>query len=66
MIAYDPKADTIEESARIWKQGKVTVVLDHFEVRKVYFIKRNHRVIGVEPVTEAERVPYLKSRDGRR
>jgi hypothetical protein len=66
LMAYDPKADTIEESARIFRQGKVHVALDHFEVRKVHFIKRNHRVIAVEPVTDAERAPYIKSRDSRK
>lgn len=66
MIAYDPKGDTLEESARIWKQGKARVVVEHFEVRHVHFIQRDHRVIAVEPVTDAEKAPYLKARDSRR
>jgi hypothetical protein len=65
-IAYDPKADTLEESVQIWRQGRAKVALDHFEVRKVHFMPRDHRVIAVEPVTDDERKPYLKARDSRR
>src|SRR5262249_53456402 len=64
--AYDPKGATIAESAQLFRQGKATVALDHIEVRKVHFMKRDHRVIGVSPPTEAERAPYLKARDSRK
>jgi hypothetical protein len=66
LMAYDPKADTLEASARLWKQGQLKVVLEHFEIPQVNFIKRDHRVIAVEPVTDAEKAPYLKARDSRR
>lgn len=66
LLAYDPKADTIEASARLWKQGQLKVALDHFEIRQMHFIKRDHRVLGVEPVTDAEKAPYLRARDSRR
>lgn len=66
LMAYDPKADTLAESVQIFRQGKMHVVLDHFEVRKVHFIKRDHRVIAVEPITAAEQAPYIKSRDSRK
>ena len=63
MIAYDPKVPTFQEAARLWKQrrGEVTVVLDHMFVRMVGFIKRDHRVLFIEAVTEEERKPYLKA-----
>jgi hypothetical protein len=66
LVAYDPKAETLEQSAQIFRQGNLQVALDHFEVQKAPFLKRNHRVLAVEPVTDAERAPYIKSRDSRK
>jgi len=62
LIAYDPKASTFEEARDIRFRGKMKVVLPHFEVRAADFLPRDHRVIGVEPVTPEERAAYEKSR----
>jgi hypothetical protein len=63
MIAYDPKVVTFQDAANLWKfkRGDVKVALDHILVRMVNFIKRDHRVLTVEPVTDEEKAPYLKS-----
>ena len=66
LIAYDPKAVTFEEAARIWANHQTKVAMAHLEVRQVHFLPRNHRVLAVEPVTDAERAAYLKARDGRK
>jgi hypothetical protein len=65
-IAYDPKAPTFEEAAKLWAEKKTKVANPHIEVRQVFFLPRRHRVLAVEPVTEAERSAYLKARDGRK
>jgi hypothetical protein len=65
MIAYDPKGATYEEAAHIWKAGKTKIALDHILVRQVNFLPRDHRVLRVEPLTDAERATYNKSRDSR-
>jgi hypothetical protein len=64
MIAYDPKTPTFQEAANLWKhrRGEVKVALDHIFVRMVNFIKRDHRVLFVEPVSDEEMAPYLKAR----
>jgi hypothetical protein len=64
MVAYDPKVATFQDAANLWKhrRGEVKVALDHILVRMVHFIKRDHRVLTVEPVTDAEKAPYLKAR----
>ena len=67
LIAYNPKGSTYEEAARIRrKKASVSIVLDHVEVRKIDFIKRDHRVLLVEPVTDAEKAPYLRAMQSRR
>jgi hypothetical protein len=67
LIAYNPKGSTYEEAARIWrKKESLSIALDHIEVRKIDFMKRDHRVLLVEPVTDAEKAPYLRSIESRR
>jgi hypothetical protein len=62
MIAYDPVVKTYQEAAALHKRGKKTVALDHILVRKVHFMPRDHRVLAVEPVTDEEYAPYLRTR----
>ena len=64
MIAYDPKVVTYQDAANLWKfkRGDVKIALDHIFVRLANFGKRDHRVLVVEPVTDEERAPYLKSK----
>jgi hypothetical protein len=61
MIAYDPKASTFQEAAQLHRDKKLKVALNHILVRKVLFMPRDHRVVATEPVTDAERLPILKS-----
>jgi hypothetical protein len=65
MIAYDPKCDTYEQCAIVWKKHETKVNFEHLVVREVSFLPRDHRVLFVEPLTEAERATYAKSRDSR-
>ncbi len=64
MIAYEPKGITFQDAANLWKfrRKDVKVTIDHMLVRYVNFGKRDHRVLTVEPVTDEEKAPYLKSR----
>jgi hypothetical protein len=68
MIAFDPKAPTFQDAANAWKyeKGTMTVTLDWMTVAQVAFMKRDHRVLAVEDVTEAELAPYKKARDSRK
>jgi hypothetical protein len=68
MIAYDPKPATFQEAANVWKykRGTLNVALDWMNVAQAAFIKRDHRVLVVEPVTDAELAPYIRARDSRR
>jgi hypothetical protein len=66
LIAYDPKASSFEEARDIRARGSMKVVMGHVEVRAFDFLKRDHRVIAKEAVTNEERAPYEKSRDSRR
>ncbi|HMY20960.1 MAG TPA: hypothetical protein PKA58_31770 [Polyangium sp.] len=63
MIVYEPKVATFQDAANQWKfhRKDVKVALDHIFVRMVNFIKRDHRVLVVEPITDDEKAPYLKS-----
>jgi hypothetical protein len=65
MIAYDPKCDTFERCAVSWKKHEATINYEHLVVREVNFLPRDHRVLFVEPLTEAERATYNRSRDSR-
>ena len=65
MIAYDPKSDTYEQAAKTWQKHEVKVIFEHLVVRDIHFLPREHRIIFVEPLTEAERATYIKSRDSR-
>ncbi len=62
MIAYEPKAQTWEEAARMWKDKKVTVAKKHISVRRVNFLTRDYRILFTEPVTPEERKPYEESK----
>lgn len=59
MIAYEPKASSYAEAAKLWTSPARTVAIPHIEVRKIHFMPRDHRVLKVEPVTPAELQPYL-------
>jgi hypothetical protein len=50
LTAYDPKAPSFEDAARAWKAGGMQVVMEHVEVQTPVFLKRDHRVLAVEPV----------------
>jgi hypothetical protein len=63
MIAYDPKAPTFAEAARVRKKGGMKVVMGHLEVRLSDFLTRDHRVIAKESITDEERAPYIRARD---
>jgi hypothetical protein len=65
MIAYDPKCDSYEIAAKTWKNHGATPMFDHLVVREVSFLPRDHRVLFVEPLTQAELATYTKSLDGR-
>ena len=65
MIAYDPKSDTFEQAAQTWKKRETKVIFEHLVVRDIHFLPRDHRVVFVEPLTDAERTTYTKSRDSR-
>ncbi len=65
MIAYDPKCDTYEACAKLWQSHQAKSMYDHLVVREVNFLPRDHRVLFVEPLTEAERATYDKARDSR-
>jgi hypothetical protein len=60
MIAYDPKAASYEEAAMLWASPERTIAIPHIEVRKIHFMPRDHRVLKVEAVTQAELEPYLQ------
>jgi hypothetical protein len=62
LIAYDPKAPTFEDARDLRGRGVLKVLMPHLEVRAADFLPRNHRVIGVEPVTPEERAPYERAR----
>lgn len=68
MIAYDPKPATFQEAANVWrfKRDTLTVALDWMNVAQAAFMKRDHRVLVVEKVTDAELAPYIKARDSRK
>ena len=68
MIAYEPKAATFQDAANMWKfkRSSTTVALDWMNVAMAPFMARDHRVLVVEPVTDAELAPYIKARDSRR
>lgn len=65
MIAYDPKGQSWDEAARMWREKKVSVIVPHFVVRKVDFMVRDYRVLAVEPVTAEEKAAFEASRTSR-
>ncbi len=63
MIAYDPKVDSFQDAAIVWKRKQgVKVILDHVHVQLQPFLSRDHRVLLVEPVIDEELVAYKKSK----
>lgn len=56
MLAYDPKAESFDEAARMWREGRagLTVALPTVRVARHLFIVRDQRIVGVEDVTAAE------------
>jgi hypothetical protein len=63
LAAYDPKAPTFEDAREVRRRGGMKMVNAHFEVRLADFLPRDHRVVAIEPLTEAELAPYIKARD---
>ncbi len=57
LTAYDPKAPTFEDAARAWKAGGMQVLMEHVEVQTPLFLRRDHRVIAVEPVVVGDGGP---------
>ncbi|MEZ4306759.1 MAG: hypothetical protein R3F14_01740 [Polyangiaceae bacterium] len=62
MMAFEPKAQTWEEAARLWKDKKVKIVLKRFTVRRTNFLTRDYRVLFKEPLTAEEREIYEASK----
>lgn len=62
MVAFDPKANTWEEAARMWKDRQVNVIIPHFTVRRIDFLVRDYRVLFKEPVTPEEQAAYEASK----
>lgn len=65
MIAYEEKAPTFGEAALLWKRGQKKVALDWMVVAMNMFMKRDHRVLKVEPVTDDEKKAYLHAKNSR-
>jgi hypothetical protein len=65
MIAYDPTSPTFEQAAKVWQKHETKLIFEHLIVRDIHFLPREHRVVFVEPLTDAERLTYTRSRDGR-
>jgi hypothetical protein len=63
MVAYDPKAQTWEEAARMWKKKQVSVIIQHFTVRRTDFLTRDYRVLFKEDVTPEEKAVYEASKN---
>ncbi len=68
MIAYDPKPKDFQEAANLWKHERngFTVAKDWMDVALVLFIKRDHRVLAVEPVSDEELAPYNRMKNSRK
>ena len=63
MVAYEPKASTFEDAARMWEHKEsLKVAVDHVFVQINQFMTRDSRIIRNEPVTDAERAGYLKGK----
>ena len=62
MTAYDPKASTWEEAARMWKKKQVSVIVPHFTVRRTDFLTRDYRVLFKEDITPEEKARYEASK----
>lgn len=67
LIAFEPKAADWESVRPLWRQKKqkLTVFKDHVLVRKLNWLKRDYRVVTVEPVTPDDKVGYERDRTAR-
>jgi hypothetical protein len=67
LIAFEPKAADWESVRPLWRQKKqkLTVFKDHVLVRKLNWLKRDYRVVTVEPVTPEDKVGYERDRTAR-
>lgn len=65
MVAYQEKASTFEEAASMWKKGGMTVALNWMVVAMHLFLPRDHRVLAVEKVTDAEMAGYNHAKNSR-
>ena len=54
MIAYEEKADSFEQAVQLWSKGRLTVALPKVRVAKHRFVRRDHRVLVREEVSERE------------
>jgi hypothetical protein len=64
MIAYEPKVNTFEDGAKLWtkERARVKVKVPHLSSMKHIFIKRDHRVLANEPVTEDDLAAWKKGK----
>ncbi|MBK8252178.1 MAG: hypothetical protein IPK82_05860 [Polyangiaceae bacterium] len=62
MMAFDPKANSWEEAANMWKNKQVNVIIKHFTVRRSDFLTRDYRVLFKEPLTAEEKQIYEASK----
>jgi hypothetical protein len=67
MIAYEPKVNTFEDGAKLWtkERARVKVAMPYLSSMKHLFIKRDHRVLASEPVTEDEQAAWKKAKASR-
>jgi hypothetical protein len=54
-IAYEPKATSFEQARLLWRQRGLKVALVPVRVQRHLFVKRDHRILGNEPVTDADK-----------
>ena len=55
MLAFREKGNDFVHAAKLFQQRKLSVIVPNVRVSKTNFLNRNYRVLGVEPVTDAER-----------
>ncbi len=68
LIAYDPKVNTFQEAALMRRdhRDQMKVALPHLVAEEIPFLRREHRVLAVEPLTDDEKQAYIRSRDSRK
>jgi len=55
MIAYSEKGDTYEQCRELWIKHNLTITLPKARVAKHMFIRREHRIIATEAVSDADK-----------